>query len=147
MLRKNKIIISIIAVILILGGIFSYKYFNKNYDLQYSQEYIVGNENIKGDVDTKYFFDKGKEFAIGANRYGYAVFKNPDAAFIKLNNDYNRGIELIQKEFNLSQLSQTNYEEYKIYGWQVTTGTEEEKEQAHFITSFFDIYENSFHKQ
>ena len=33
---------------------------------------------------------------------------------------------------------------YKTYGWQVTTGTAEEKEQARFVSSFLDIYNNSF---
>ena len=33
---------------------------------------------------------------------------------------------------------------YKTYGWQVTTGTQEEREQALFVTGFMDIYENSF---
>jgi hypothetical protein len=147
MSRKNIITISTIAIILILGGVFLYRSLFTNHDLQYSQEYIAGSGNIKGNVDTQSFLDKGKEFAIGANRYGYAVFKDPGAAFHKLNDEYHWGIALIREEFNLSPLSKTNYEWYKIYGWQVTTGTEEEKEQARFITSFFDIYENSFHEQ
>jgi hypothetical protein len=147
MLPKRKIIISLIAVILILGGISIYKTCYKDHNLLYSQEYIVGSSNIKGNVDTKYFSDIREEFEIGANRYGFAVFKNPDTALARFKTDYKAGIDLVQKEFNLSPLSQTNYEEYKTYGWQVTTGTEAEKEQAKFITLFMDIYENSFNKQ
>jgi len=147
MLPKRKIIIFVISVILILGGILFYKSCYQDSNLLYSQEYITGSVNIKGNVDTKYFADMGKEYEIGANKYGYAVFKNPDAALARLKNDYKAGIDLIQKEFDLSPLSQTNYEEYKTYGWQVVTGTKEEKQQAKFITSFMDIYENSFHKQ
>lgn len=78
--------------------------------------------------------------------YGYAVFKNPRKAFSKLKKDYKKGIELIQKENNLKPLSQLNYMEYGQYGWQVTTGTKEEQEQARFVTAFMDIYENSFKK-
>ena len=36
------------------------------------------------------------------------------------------------------------YKNYKTYGWQVTTGTAEEKKQARFVSSFLDIYNNSF---
>ena len=147
MLPKRKIIISAVAVILILGGILFYKYCYQDSNLLYSQEYVTGRVTIKGNVDTKYFADIGEEYDIGANKYGYAVFKNPDAALARLKTDYTAGIALIQGEFDLSPLSQTNYEEYKTYGWQVTTGTKEEQKQANFITSFMDIYENSFNKQ
>lgn len=149
MLRKNKIVIVVILLIaiVILSGIIIYRVCYTNTDLQYSQEYIAGTANIKGNVDTQYFSDKGEEFNIGANRYGYAVFKNPDAAFSMLKTDYKDGIKLIQEEFSLQPLSQDNYEIYGTYGWQVTIGTAEEKEQANFITDFMDIYENSFHKQ
>ena len=41
-------------------------------------------------------------------------------------------------------LTNFTYKSYKTYGWQVTTGTDEEKEQARFVSSFLDIYENSF---
>ena len=44
-------------------------------------------------------------------------------------------------------LTNFTYKSYKTYGWQVTTGTDEEKEQAIFITSFLDIYENSFNNE
>lgn len=83
-------------------------------------------------------------FDIGANRYGETVFKNPQKAFKTLKKEYSKGIQLIQKEFNLLPLTNFTYKSYKTYGWQVTTGTDEEKEQAIFITSFLDIYENSF---
>ena len=33
---------------------------------------------------------------------------------------------------------------YKTYGWQATTGSEEARQQAQFVSRFFDIYENSF---
>ena len=49
-------------------------------ELAYSQEYVAGTGNIKGDVDVKYYESHGEEFAIGANRQGYAVFKDPRAA-------------------------------------------------------------------
>lgn len=146
MLRKNRIFIAI-ATVIVLFGIYIFKSSCKDLGLQYSQEYIAGTRNIKGNVDTKYFTDISLDFEIGANRDGYAVFKNPDAAFARLISDYKAGIDLIQREYGLSPLSETDYELYKAYGWQVTTGTEQEKKQASFISGFMDIYENSYQNQ
>lgn len=39
-------------------------------------------------------------------------------------------------------ISKFNYGEYKTYGWQVTKGNLEIKEQARFVSEFMDIYEN-----
>ncbi len=114
--------------------------------MKYSQEYVVGQNNIKGSVDIDYFLDRGKEFEIGANKYGCAVLKNPKEAFKKLKADYKDGLRIIGKEFNLLPINQLNYKSYGTYGWQVTTGSKEEIEQAKFISSFIDIYENSFSK-
>ncbi len=108
-------------------------------DYPYVKEYIAGVGNIKGNVSS---FGV-EELEIGANKYGYAVFKNPRLAWKYLTKHYQKGIKLIQKEFNLARLSQANYEEYSV-GWQVTGGTEEERSEAQFVASFMDIYENSY---
>lgn len=81
---------------------------------------------------------------MGADKDGMAVFKDPHKAYQALTEKYSDGISLIQKEFDLEDLSESSYQDYKTYGWQVETGTEEEKNQAKFISGFFDIYENSF---
>ena len=114
-------------------------------NLKYSQIYISGESNNKGNVDINEFGRININFDIGANKYGEAVFKDPNKAFKTLKKEYSSGIKLIQKEFNLLPLTNFNYKSYKIYGWQVTTGTNEEKEQARFVSSFIDIYENSFY--
>lgn len=142
---KNKVLIIISFLFcVIIGGILIKEMISPN--LKYSQEYVIGKGNIKGNVDIEIFKSKSEDFDIGANKYGYAVFKNPTKAFKRLKKDYSRGIELIQKEFNLKDLSQSNYKLYGVYGWQVNTGTEEEQNEARFVTSFMDIYENSFSK-
>ncbi len=112
----------------------------------YTQEYVAGKGNIKGSVDIDAYNKIDERFAIGANKDGYAVFKDPDAAYEALLEKYSDGINLIQREFDLDDLSKDNYSEYKIYGWQVLTGTEEEIAQSEFISRFFDIYENSYLK-
>ncbi len=110
----------------------------------YVKEYITGQANIAGTVDKDYYAKINDAFEIGASENGDAVFKNPDAAFKALKEMYSEGIEVIKNEFKLSKLSPKNYNNYKTYGWQVTTGSAEEKEQARFVSSFLDIYENSF---
>ena len=46
--------------------------------------YYSGEGNIKGDVNTKKLGYASIDFDIGANKYGQAVFKNPNAAFKRL---------------------------------------------------------------
>ena len=109
-----------------------------------TQEYIVGTGNIKGNVDVDKYLKIDQRFEIGADKNGMAVFKDPHKAYQALTEKYSDGISLIQKEFDLEDLSESSYQDYKTYGWQVETGTEEEKDQAKFVSGFFDIYENSF---
>ena len=148
--RKTKILILIISIlsailIIIIGRYILVKCgFVIDDNLKYSQVYIIGESNNKGNVDINKYGRINIDFDIGANKYGEAVFKNPQKAFRTLKKEYSSGIQLIQKEFNLLPLTNFTYKSYKTYGWQVTTGTEEEKEQARFVTSFLDIYENSF---
>lgn len=148
--RKNKILLIIILALLAIIIIIFGRYmlikcgFILDNNLKYSQVYIVDENNNKGNVDINKFGRINIDFDIGANKYGNAVFKNPPKAFKTLKREYAKGIKLIQKEFNLLPLTNFTYKSYKTYGWQVTTGTDEEKEQARFVTSFLDIYENSF---
>lgn len=110
----------------------------------YTQEYVAGQGNIQGNVNVEYFIERDIRFDIGADKDGVAVFKNPEEAYQALLENCSSGIALIKKEFALSDISQKNYNEYKAYGWQVSTGSEEERKEANFVSGFFDIYENSF---
>lgn len=150
--RKQKLTIAILLILLIIvlttsGKAVLVKYgYVADDSLKYSQIYISGEGNIKGSVDIIEFGKINIDFDIGANKYGNAVFKNPDKALRTLKEDYSKGIKLIQKEFNLLPLTSLNYRSYQVYGWQVTSGTDEEKEQARFVSAFMDIYENSFNR-
>ena len=145
---KISVIIIIILISILLCIIGRYILVKCGYiiddNLKYSQIYIIGENNNKGSVDINKFGRINIDFDIGANKYGEAVFKNPNKAFKTLKKEYSKGIKLIQREFNLLPLSNFNYKSYRIYGWQATTGTEEEVEQARFVSAFMDIYENSF---
>ena len=148
--KKNKFLILITSALFIiafatLGKVLLVKWgYILDSNLKYSQIYVTEYSNIKANVDVNKFGKINIDFDIGANKYGYAVFKNPNKAFNRLKKDYSKGIELIRKEFNLLPLNNFTYKNYKTYGWQVTTGTVEEKEQARFVSSFLDIYNNSF---
>ncbi len=113
-------------------------------DHPYTQEYIVGMGNIKGNVDIDKYIKTDSRFEIGADKDGYAVFKDPIAAFEVLMDKYSSGISLIEKEYNLSPLTHYNCDLYKVLGCQCESGTEEERKAAKFVSEFLDIYENSF---
>ena len=122
-----------------------------NYDVtppniinRWEKEYIPGAEDILGNVDTEKYSKISPDFEIGADWMGMAVFKDPHKAFSTMVTLYTDAIAAIQQEFDLPPLSAADYELYKTYGWQITSGSEERKEQARFVTGFFDIYENSF---
>ncbi len=142
---KNKKMINMFFMFMIVTLIIFYV-FNRytRIDYPYTQEYIIGQSNIKGSVDVEYFSKNDLKFEIGANEYGYAVFKEPNIAFKVLKEKYSDGISLIKREYHLPPLSHYTYKIYGIYGSQCITGTKNEKIQADFISKFFDIYENSF---
>lgn len=110
------------------------------------QEYIPGTGNILGSVDKEKYESISEDFAIGADRYGRAVFKNPYKAYDTFVELYAEGIALIREEHNLPAMTSKRYDMYKVYGWQTTTGSAEAQAQASFVSSFLDIYENSFDK-
>lgn len=140
-MKKILILLSIFLMLLVMVSC------KPTIDNPYTQEYVVGQGNIVGEVDVEYFIKLDERFAIGAAKNGMAVFKNPFEAYQALTEKYAAGIAVIKREFLLSKLSYKNYQDYKTYGWQVTIGTEEEKEQAKFVSKFLDIYENSFNTE
>lgn len=117
----------------------------------YVQEYIEGQGNIKGKVPIEEYTAISEDFAIGADKDGYAVFKDPEKALAMLLELYSDGIDLIQTEFNLEPLSYDTYDLYKEFAFRITAGksrgTAEEQEQIKFIGKFIDIYENSYTRQ
>lgn len=108
------------------------------------QEYVPGTGNILGSVHKEKFESVSEDFAIGADQYGRAVFKDPQKAFKTLTKLYAGGIALIREEHDLPPFSRRTYDSYKRLGWQTSSGSEEEQAQALFVTEFLDIYENSF---
>lgn len=108
------------------------------------QEYVPGTGNILGQVDKEKYESVSDDFAIGADKYGRAVFKDPQKAFTTMIELCSEGLTLIREAHDLAPISQQNYDVYKKYGWQMTEGSAEAQTQAAFISGFLDIYENSF---
>ena len=142
----KKIIFCVFIIIVAIGVGFFVNHKSKKVKLEACQEYVVGNSGIKGNVDKAKFEKKSTEFKIGANKYGYAVFKNPKKAMKVFKEKYSVGISAIRKEFDLEELTDDNVEQYKECGTQLTKSTKKQKRQAAFVSEFLDIYENSFKK-
>lgn len=142
---KKKICLFIIVVLFVVGIYYVYEN-NVYYDLEYTQEYNSKTGNIKGNVDKLDLLKYSENFEIGANKYGYAVFKNPDLAFKDIFKLFPNGINAIKKEYNLSKLTKRNFKSYKIYASQLSESNENEKNEAVIVGKILDIYENSFEK-
>lgn len=136
----KKIVIVVIIVAACIVAFFARKVYTRNY---YTQEYTAGTNGIKGNVNVSKFTDISGDFAIGANSNGYAVFKNPSKAFKTFEKMYADDIQSLKDEFGLKDFNKKTYHDYMTYGWQSNVGTDEEKQNKKFISSFLDIYENS----
>lgn len=110
----------------------------------YTQEYTVGQGNIKGAVDTAYFLSFGEEFEIGASDDGFAVFKDPEKAWNSFIEICSEGIAVVQKENGLEPLAFDNFQMYKSASVAPYGQSDEVDKQILFICKFLDIYENSF---
>lgn len=139
-------IISVIAVVIVGAGLMANP-IDSSIPNPSVQEYLPGQGNIRGNVDVEGFEKISPDFAIGADKYGVAVFKNPHKAFETLEQLYADGIAYIRQANDLPSLSKHNYNLYKKYGSQMTDGTSEQVTQAGFVSRFLDIYENSFSTQ
>lgn len=136
----KKVVIVVIIVAACIVAFFARKVYTRNY---YTQEYTAGTKGIKGNVNVSKFTDISEDFAIGANSNGYAVFKNPSKAFKTFEKMYADDIQSLKDEFGLKDFNKKTYHDYMTYGWQSNVGTDEEKQNKKFISSFLDIYENS----
>ncbi len=143
MKKLTALVLTSVCVLVLVGCIQSGSH---SPTIQYPsvQEYAAGQGNIKGNVPVEEYTSISEDFAVGASRDGYAVFKDPEKALAKLLELYPDGIALIQTAYDLAPLSADNCDDYKVYGLQITAGTEEEQQQAIFVGKFLDIYENSY---
>ncbi|MCL2859945.1 MAG: hypothetical protein FWF46_05205 [Oscillospiraceae bacterium] len=143
MKKKTYLIVIIIIILLIIGvGYVVYPIYPK--DLKWTQEYVIGNPGIKGTVDVETFGDN-PAYAIGANKYGYPVFKDPRKAYKQFKKDYADTLKFIRNQFNIPlPMCKFNYDIYGVYGFQVVTDDESLRYKSSEVSHFIHIYENSF---
>ena len=96
------------------------------------QEYEPGAEGMVGQVDKAALEQVSPDFAIGADDWGRAVFKEPYKAFDTFVKLYAEPLERIQKAFDLPAITRREYKDYLLYGWQLETDNEEQRQQNAF---------------
>ena len=102
------------------------------------RDYVPGTGNIRWNVDAAELEAVSADFAIGADKNGVAVFKNPSKAFNTFRELYADAIREIQEAYDLPPITESDYSAYLTYGWQMDAG------ETAFVSKFLDIYENSF---
>lgn len=107
-------------------------------------EYEAGAEGIVGAVDKAAFEEISPDFAIGADRYGVAVFQNPRRAWETFLELYAAELDELAEIHGLKPLAAKNREMYLILGAQTEGSTAEKTARYTFVSKFLDIYENSF---
>lgn len=65
------------------------------------REYTPGQGNAKGNVPAEEYAAISRDFAVGADREGHAVFKDPEKALSTLCELYPEGIALIRQTYDL----------------------------------------------
>jgi beta-lactamase regulating signal transducer with metallopeptidase domain len=110
------------------------------------QEYVPGQGNIRGNVDTAKYLAVSEDLAIGADKEGRAVFKDPYKALRALAREYGSTLGKLRLQNLLPPLGYGNYRRYLAasIGTNPWAATEEERRDLAFLRGFFDIYENSF---
>lgn len=86
----KKVLMILILILLVFSSGYFFEIDNK-----YIKEYEPGVGNIKGNVNIQYYRNLGKEFEIGANTHGYAVYKHPKQAAKKLEEMFPDAIKLL----------------------------------------------------
>lgn len=144
MKNKFKAIILIILFLLSISMLIGLKYEFYSDSRKYLQEYSIGQAGIKGALNAKPLGNNAA-YAIGANKYGYPVFKSPDIAFEQIKKNCSNGLSAIQKEYFLLPISRLNFRTYGKHASQLLESQKGEyAEQINKIALFIEIYENSF---
>lgn len=137
-------VFQIVAVILVIICTLIFSGNDTIIEKPYTQEYVVGDSNIKGNINTKTYTDISDDFEIGANEDGYPVFKDPHQALDTLKVLYEDILNKIKDENNLKELSYDNCDKYIKYSGGFTFSSFEDTENAIFVNQFLEIYTNSF---
>lgn len=136
--KRNLISISIILSLVLLFLFFSIRdYLEHNIISEYG---AVISESSHDYTNT---FGDNKEFEIGININDNPIFKNKDEAFDKLCNIYSDTLNEMSNRYHLRKITKYNWRQYKLYSNELVS-VKEYIEDSNVISSFFDIYSNSF---
>ncbi len=104
-------------------------------------EYIPGVS--VGNVDKEAYEAISPDFAIGADRNGYAVFVHPDKAFSSFRTLYADELGLLKERHQFPAFSKSTWRRYKKAGIEEVGENDAQTERLHFVSKFLDIWENS----
>lgn len=89
-------------------------------------------------------FPAHSAYAMGLDERGRPVFQNPSAALKKVSSDCSDATAYLRKRHHLLPFSRFTLQSYGVYGWQIDTEEERVAAQGRLLTSFWDIYQNSY---
>lgn len=89
-------------------------------------------------------FPQHSAYELGFNASSKPVFKKPYAALKQVQMQCSDAISALKSQFNLCPFSQRSVFTYITYSWQLTQGDKNALAQAKLLSSFGDVYENSF---
>ena len=89
-------------------------------------------------------FPAHSAYQMALNSDNKPVFINPDKALKQAKTDYSDTLKIIREEYHLFPLSKYYYKPYGTYGWQIASEDDMINKQGCELSTFIDIYENSF---
>lgn len=147
--KKNKtatiFFILAISLLLVIVSFRSYFYYLSFYPDPINSVSVYDINTYVNDNGELYRqFDKtDRAYKMAVNSKGKPIFVDTKKALSKFLDEYDEVLEIIKKEYHLKEMSNRNWKEYKLYGWQISSD-ELMRGQGYKVTQFFDIYENSF---
>jgi len=140
----SVIIVVLFAIVLLLYLILKP---TPSYSLRWVREYHVGVDSPNSDLRPEVLLTHGNNeaYAVGVNKNGYVVFKDPMRAFEQFQKDYEIEIKEIMQEYYLRKFSFRTCRSYMAYGWQMPYTNE--STNHHDVTLFIDIFMHSFSRR
>lgn len=93
----------------------------------------------------EFSFGEGEDaYKMGYNKDGMLIFVDMNKALDQLCIDYADVIEAIKEEYDLEEISPSNWWGYGVYGWQLNSDDAQLCAGGVEVTGFFDYYDNGF---
>lgn len=89
-------------------------------------------------------FGADPAYTVGVTAQGKPAFSDPEGALALFCEEHKEALDLVARENGLAGPSHKTARLYKTYGWQTAAQDPSLGEGCRLVTSFFDIYENSY---